>query len=111
VRTLGLDRMLAFVAGYDSGFGTKPAPGPVLAFSAAVDVCPEEIVMVGDTASDVITARAAGARAILVLTGPRSPDYLQRAGAEAVIVSIAQLPAWLESQRSASYGNSERDSI
>jgi phosphoglycolate phosphatase len=101
-RKLGVDRMLAFVAGYDSGFGAKPAPGAVDAFSAAVGVAPNEAVVVGDTALDLATARAAGARAVLVLTGPKSADYLQEADADAVIASIAQLPAWLEAQGSMS---------
>jgi len=94
-RKLGLDRMLSFIAGYDSGFGAKPAPGPVLAFAAAVGVPPAETVVVGDTALDVATARAAGARAVMVLTGPKSLDDVQHAKADAVIPSISQLPAWL----------------
>ncbi len=96
VRKLGLDRMLSFIAGYDSGFGAKPAPGPVLAFGAAVGVPTAETVVVGDTALDVATARAAGARAVMVLSGPKSVDDVQHAKADAVIPSISQLPAWLE---------------
>jgi phosphoglycolate phosphatase len=95
-RKLGLEPMLAFIAGYDSGFGAKPAPGPVLAFAAAIGVSTSEIVVVGDTALDVVTARAAGAKAVVVLSGPRSADDLQQAKADAVIASIAQLSAWLE---------------
>jgi phosphoglycolate phosphatase len=98
VRKLGLDRILAFVAGYDSGFGVKPEPGPVLAFASVVGVPTTEIVMVGDTALDIATARKAKARAVGVLTGPNSSDSLQLAKPDAVIASIAQLPAWLESQ-------------
>jgi phosphoglycolate phosphatase len=30
---LGIDQVLAFIAGYDSGFGAKPEPGPILAFA------------------------------------------------------------------------------
>jgi phosphoglycolate phosphatase len=96
VQRLGLDRMLAFVAGYDSGFGCKPAPGPVHAFAAAVGVSAREIVMVGDTALDIAMARTAGAKAVLVLTGPKSSDDAPEAKADAVIASIAQLSAWLE---------------
>ena len=95
-RKLGLDRMLSFIAGCDSGFGAKPAPGPVLAFAAAVGVPTAQTVVVGDTALDVATARAAGALAVMVLTGPKSVDDAQRAKPDAVIPSISQLPAWLE---------------
>lgn len=100
VRKLGLDHLLTFVAGYDSGFGAKPAPGPVLAFSAAVGVPTAEIVVVGDSALDVAMARSAGAKAVVVLTGPKS-SHLQQTGSDAIIASIAQLSAWLEGQRSA----------
>ena len=95
-RKMGLDRMLAFIAGYDSGFGAKPAPEPVLAFAAAVGVSAAEVAMIGDTMLDVATARSAGARMLLVLTGPRSSQLLQGAEADAVIASISDLPAWLD---------------
>ena len=72
VRKLGLDHILAFVAGYDFGFGAKPNPGPVVAFAAAVGVPTTEIVVVGDTALDIATARKAKARAVGALTGPNT---------------------------------------
>jgi phosphoglycolate phosphatase len=96
LRKLGLDRLVEFVAGYDSGFGAKPAPAPVLAFAAAVGVPVAQTVVVGDTAIDVATAHAAGARAVLVRSGPHPPDALQQADADGVIASIADLAAWLE---------------
>lgn len=101
VRKLGLDHTFSFVAGYDSGFGAKPAPGPVVAFAAAVGIPTAEIVLVGDTALDIATARNAGARAVGVLTGPNTSASLQLAKPDAVIASIAELSAWLESQPSA----------
>ena len=92
---LGIEPMLAFIAGYDSGFAAKPAPGLVLAFSAAVGIPPEQIAVVGDTALDVATARSAGARAVVVATGPRSYDPAPETAPDAVIASIMELPAWL----------------
>ena len=73
VRKLGIDHILAFVAGYNSGFGAKPAPGRNIAFAAAVGVPTTEIVMVGDTALDIATARKARARAVGVLTDRTHP--------------------------------------
>ncbi len=67
---LGLDGLLDFVAGYDSGHGGKPAPGMVLAFARHIGVAPSDVAMVGDTLHDLRAARAAGALAIAVLTGP-----------------------------------------
>ena len=94
---LGLDQFLAFVAGYDSGLGAKPEPRPVLAFASAVGVPAGEILLVGDTALDVATAHAAGARAVLVLSGPKSAADARLAQPDAILDSIAALPAWLES--------------
>ncbi len=91
--------MLDFVAGYDSGFGAKPEPGPVIAFAAAVGVSTNEIVVVGDSALDVVTARNAEARAVAVLTGPQPSVFLAGAEPDAVVASIMELPAWLESAR------------
>jgi phosphoglycolate phosphatase len=93
-RKLGLDGIMEFIAGYDSGFGAKPEPGPVLAFAQAVGVAPAEIVMVGDTVLDLIAARAAGALAVGVLTGPASAESLAP-HADALIASYTELPAWL----------------
>ena len=96
-----------FVAGYDSGWGLKPGPGMVLAFALAARVDPAEIVMVGDSVHDMGAARAAGAAAVAVLTGPAGPDDLAP-HADVVLASIADLPDWLaargdmESSRAAS---------
>ena len=98
-RMLGLDHVLEFVAGYNSGLGAKPEPGPVIAFAAAVGVPTNEIVVVGDSALDVATARNAGARAVAVLTGPQSSACLAGAEPDAVVASIMELPAWLEMAR------------
>ncbi|BBF91754.1 HAD family hydrolase [Blastochloris tepida] len=68
---LGLDRHLAFYSGWDSGHGRKPGPGPVQAFAEAVGVAPHEVALVGDSLHDLHAARAAGALAVAVLTGPR----------------------------------------
>jgi phosphoglycolate phosphatase len=96
-RKLGIDGIIEFVAGYDSGFGVKPAPGPVLAFARAVGVAPAEIVVVGDTVLDLAAAHAAGAVAVGVLTGPVSAESLAPS-ADALIASHAELAAWLASR-------------
>ena len=96
-RKLGLDKYLEFVAGYDSGFGAKPDPGPVLAFAQAVGVPPSEIAVVGDTILDLAAARAAGAIAIGVLTGP-APSAILAPYADALLASPAEFAAWLDSR-------------
>ena len=96
-RKLGLDKVLEFVAGYDSGFGAKPDPGPVLAFARAVGVPASETAVVGDTVLDLAAARAAGAVAIGVLTGP-APSAVLAPYADAVLASAAEMATWLESR-------------
>lgn len=93
-RKLGLDGILEFVAGYDSGFGAKPDPGPVLAFARAVGVPASQTAVVGDSVFDLAAARAAGAVAVGVLTGPVSSAVLAPL-ADALLASPAELAAWL----------------
>jgi phosphoglycolate phosphatase len=91
---LSLDPHLDFIAGYDSGFGSKPDPGMVLAFAAACGIVPGAVALVGDSLHDLHAARAAGAIAIAVLTGPlreaSRPELEPHA--DHVIGSIADLP-------------------
>lgn len=92
----GVEGMFDFIAGYDSGFGGKPAPGQLLAFAEQIGAEPSACVMVGDSRHDLIAARAAGMRAVGVLTGLASVDDLGPL-AEVVLPSIADLPDWLPS--------------
>ncbi len=91
---MGLVPHLDFVAGYDSGHGEKPEPGMVLAFARTIGAQPGEVALIGDSTHDLHAARAAGAVAIAVLTGPASRDILEP-HADHVVESIAELPAYL----------------
>ncbi len=67
---LGIADQFAFITGADAGHGEKPGPGMALAFCAACDLLPAEVIVVGDTPADLLMARNAGcARAIAVRTG------------------------------------------
>jgi len=92
----GIGGAFDFVAGYDSGFGAKPAPGQLFGFCEATGLAPETVVMVGDSGHDLISARAAGMRAVAVLTGLAGAEELA-SGAEAVLPHIGHLPDWLDS--------------
>jgi phosphoglycolate phosphatase len=94
-RKLGLEEILQFIAGYDSGFGVKPEAGPILAFAQAVGAAPAEIAVVGDTVLDLDAARAAGSIAVGVLTGPASAETLAP-HADALLASYVDLASWLE---------------
>lgn len=88
-----LDRF-AFVAGYDSGHGAKPAPGMLAAFYRSTGLAPIACAMIGDSAHDLASGRAAGMTTVAVLTGPASANDLEP-HADTVLPTIAALPAWL----------------
>jgi phosphoglycolate phosphatase len=90
----GLSGSFDFVAGYDSGFGAKPAPGMLLAFAAHTGLSPETVAMVGDSTHDLAAGRAAGMRTIGVLTGPAQPGDLAPL-ADLILPDIGHLPSLL----------------
>ncbi len=92
---LGLDAHMAFIAGYDTGHGGKPDPGMVLAFAASLKVAPSQVAMVGDSHLDLLAARAAGAVAVAVLTGPAQRHELEPF-ADHVIAGIEDLPSLVD---------------
>ena len=96
IEALRLAPALDFIVGYDSGHGSKPDPGMILAFARQIGVAPSRIAMVGDTLHDLDCARAAGAIGIAVLTGPAGREALAPR-ADYVIDDISALPALLES--------------
>lgn len=100
---MGLTILLDFLAGYDSGFGSKPGPGMVAAFGESCGLAPGEVVMVGDSVHDLAAARAAGVVALGVLTGPlRERARTEIAPyADDIIASVADLPAWLDRRAAA----------
>ncbi len=95
IARLGLDQFVEFVAGHDSGFGAKPGGGPVSAFARAIGIEAHEVAVVGDSVHDLLAARAAGAVAVAVRTGP-TPAALLAVHADALLDSIADLPQWLD---------------
>jgi len=92
IDALGLSESLEFVVGFDSGHGSKPEPGMILAFARHLGVEPAQIAMVGDTLHDLHSARAAGALAIAVLSGPAGRAVLSP-DADHVVEDIGELPA------------------
>jgi histidinol-phosphate phosphatase family protein len=57
----------------------KPAPGLVREAAARLGVRPQECAVIGDIGSDVLAARAAGARGVLVPTAATRPEEVRDA--------------------------------
>jgi phosphoglycolate phosphatase len=91
----GVIDLFDFVAGCDSGWGGKPAPGQLNAFVQACGLNPARVAMVGDSLHDLDAGRAAGMKAVAVLTGIAVRDDL--AGhADVVLDNIGQIGAWID---------------
>ena len=88
-----------FVIGSDSGFGAKPQAAPLLALADKMDIPAAACVMVGDSTHDLRAGRAAGMRAVAVLTGLAEADELAPL-ADAVLPDVSHLPAWISAQNS-----------
>ncbi|MGH1368667.1 MAG: HAD family hydrolase [Maritimibacter sp.] len=93
-----VSHLFDFIAGYDSGFGAKPAPDMCLAFAEALRIEARHVVMVGDSLHDLLAGRAAGMATVGVLSGVATEAEL-RPFADVVLPDISALPLWLETGR------------
>jgi phosphoglycolate phosphatase len=77
----------------------KPDPDHVLRSLAAMGRSADRAVVVGDHTYDMQAGRAAGVRhCVAVRTGYTSDDSLREAGADDIINSLRELPAWLRAR-------------
>jgi HAD superfamily hydrolase (TIGR01458 family) len=95
----------AYLAGLEEAAGVraticgKPSGSYFQAALEPLAVPASRAVMVGDDiVNDVVGAKAAGIRGVLVRTGKFLPADLEKGGPDAVLDSIADLPAWLQAQ-------------
>jgi phosphoglycolate phosphatase len=79
------------VAGARADMPKKPDPAGALIISGEMKIPPEEIIYVGDSDVDMITASKAGMLATGVAWGFRSTDELKTHGAQLIIESPEQL--------------------
>lgn len=92
----GVVKMFDFLAGYDSGHGTKPGPGLVHGFCADTGLVPSDVMVVGDNLHDLEMGRAAEAGALVgVLTGTSLREELAT-HADHVLDSVAELEDLLD---------------
>ena len=76
----GILKYFDFLAGFNSGYGSKPDPDMLLAFCQQTWIQPAETVMVGDSKSDLLAGKRAGMFTVAVLSGvAKSEDLAQHA--------------------------------
>lgn len=80
------------VLGHRPGTPRKPDPAPALEIAAGIGVPPAEILYLGDTATDMKTARAAGMYAAGALWGFRTAAELEENGAVRLVRHPMELP-------------------
>jgi len=89
---LGLDRHFSALGGGDSFPMRKPDPGHLGATLAAAGAAPDQAVMIGDHANDMLAARGAGVRAIFAGWG-YGPQSM--AGGAPIALDVAGLRSLL----------------
>ncbi|NGY06817.1 HAD family hydrolase [Solimonas terrae] len=106
----GLDRSLAhhdairgLIVNSRTADETASKPDPLMLRELLADegLQAEQALMIGDTEYDVAMAAAIGMPAIGVTCGVHAPQRLLQAGARTLLESVADLPAWLATARSA----------
>ncbi|HWB99657.1 MAG TPA: HAD-IA family hydrolase [Bryobacteraceae bacterium] len=73
----GLIQYFDHVQGTD-GFPSKPAPDVILTSLKAMEACPDDCLMVGDSPADMEAARRAGVKVCAVRYGYGKPEELAR---------------------------------
>lgn len=95
VERFGITDYVDFVAGYDSGHGSKPEAGMVLGFCLATGLAPDAVAVVGDNNHDMHMGHNAGAGLkVAVLSGTGSRVTLAEA-CDVCLNDISELEALL----------------
>ncbi|RCW27424.1 phosphoglycolate phosphatase [Ciceribacter lividus] len=95
VERFGITEYVDFVAGYDSGHGSKPEAGMVLGFCRATGLVPGAVAVVGDNNHDMHMGHNAGAGLkVAVLSGTGSQATLAEA-CDVCLNDISELEALL----------------
>lgn len=91
--TLGIDNHMSIIIGGNTLAERKPHPLPLLHAAEVFDTTPSSSLMVGDSVSDVTAARAAEFQIVCVSYGYNHGQDIRTANPDAVIDSLAELPA------------------
>ncbi|HEY2773375.1 MAG TPA: HAD family hydrolase [Candidatus Binatia bacterium] len=85
------------VFGERPGVPRKPDPAGAMEIAALLGLAPAQVLYVGDTPTDLATARAAGMPAVAVAWGFRSRAELAAAGADRIAADPAEILRAVES--------------
>ena len=91
----GFFERMGVIVGGDAVNHKKPAPDALLIALDRLGAAPSDALMVGDSVTDVIAARAAG-MAVALVRGGYTVDPVERLGADFICDSLLDLPIVLE---------------
>lgn len=91
LKNMGLARYISYTVTASETDRPKPLPDMVLMTLEALNLKPEEAIVVGDTAFDIRMAHAAGVRAIGVTYGNGSRESLEKVNADYLVDDFAEI--------------------
>jgi len=91
LKGLNLLNFVDAVEGDDDISELKPSPDQINRICKALEIKPEQTVVIGDTTMDIVAGKNAGCRTIGVLWGAMSMDDLSEAGADFLARSPEEL--------------------
>lgn len=92
VRALGVAEIFDCILGGDAGFPKKPDPAGIRHVVAKLGAEPATTIMVGDSSTDVRTARAAGLAGIVLVSYGYTTTAAHELGADLVLDNLKDLP-------------------
>ncbi len=96
LKTLGIDKHFGIIICGDTLAKSKPDPLPLLHAADFFGVEPANCLMVGDSASDIKAARAAGFQSLAVTYGYNHGHDIRENNPDAVADSLSELPSMME---------------
>ena len=91
-------RLMTIVLGGDGVTHGKPAPDPMWKACRALNVTPDETLMVGDSENDVLAARAAGCAILAVPYGYNGGAPAESLGCD-IVPDFTHLSHWISTYR------------
>jgi len=93
MEALGVSKDFAAIVSLDDVAHGKPAPDMVYVACERLGCSPAEVIVVGDSVADLMMGRAAGVAACIGVAGTFGASERLRALADAVLPTVAELPA------------------
>jgi len=96
MRTFRLEQFFDAIITREAVSAVKPDPAHLEAVLSALNIRPEEAIVVGDSALDMKGAHDLGITGVGITTGISSPKELTHAGASCLISSFTEIPKLIQ---------------